>query len=127
MAAGRFEDAETPARTALKLRERIENDTPAVAADALALARVLAEKDYRAEANALYHRALTIYRAHGYQYDAAVCLHGLARLHADTEPAVSRERLMLALWIKRGILGGLHPEVLELLTEMSKGAAESCR
>ncbi|MFG1925883.1 tetratricopeptide repeat protein [Cryptosporangium sp. NPDC048952] len=124
---GDLDEAERAARTALKLRERTtKEDTPRIAADARMLAEILAESDARAEANALYQRALTVYRRYELQYDAAVCLHGLARLHADTEPALSRERLQLAMWIKRSILGGIHPEVLELLNELS-GNATACR
>ena len=132
-ADGRFDEAERAARTALKLRERIsDEETPAIAEDAVALAKVLAARDSRAEANALYHRALTIYRRYERQYDAAGCLLGLACLHADTEPALSRERLRLALWIKRAALGGIHPEVLEILDAMAElsglsGTAAGCR
>jgi hypothetical protein len=87
----------------------------------VALAAVLAALDRRAEANALYQRALGTYRQHGgpEHYDVAVCLHGLALLHADTEPAVSRRRLEAALRIKRSALGGIHPEVVEILDDMA--------
>ncbi|WP_344653629.1 tetratricopeptide repeat protein [Cryptosporangium japonicum] len=117
---GDLDEAERAARTALKLRERAsKEDTPSIAADAKTLADVLAARDARAEANALYQRALAVYRRYGRQYDAALCLRGLGRLHADTEPAVSRQRLLHALWIKRALLGGIHPEVAELLEDLA--------
>jgi len=121
-ADGRFADAERAARAALALRERAAGaDSPATAGEAVTLAAVLAALDRRAEANAYYQRALATYRRQcgAEHYDVAVCLHGLALLHADTEPAVSRQRLLHALWIKRAVLGGIHPEVAELLEDMA--------
>lgn len=133
IADGRLDEAERAARTALKLRERVTGlDTPTLAADAVTLAEVLAARDCRAEANAHYQRALAIHRRYERHYDVAVCLLGLARLHSDTEPAVSRQRLEHALWIKRAALGGIHPEVLEILDEMAEltgtsGSTTGCR
>ncbi|GAA3384558.1 tetratricopeptide repeat protein [Cryptosporangium minutisporangium] len=121
-ADGRFAEAEADARSALARRERaVGADSPAAAGDAVALAAVLAALDRRAEANALYQRALATYRRHSgpEHYDVAVCLHGLALLHADTEPALSRRRLQAALWIKRSALGGIHPEVVDLLDDLA--------
>ncbi|TQS45388.1 hypothetical protein [Cryptosporangium phraense] len=117
-ADGRLVDAATSARAALAHTERAAGPhSPAAAVDARTLAAVLAELDRRAEANALYQRALGIFGRD--TYDGAVCLHGLALLHADTEPSVSRARLQHALQVKRAVLGGLHPEVAAILEDMA--------
>lgn len=113
-ARGRFADAEEPSRRAWEIRRaHLDEDDPAVLADAVAYAAVLDGLGRYAESRPIYERALAVYeRIFGPEhYETASTLHNLAlveRAEGRLERAAGLARRAYAIKVK--LLGRNHPD-----------------
>jgi len=110
-----FRQAESHARDAVALRQRVPGRSKvALAEDVAVLAAAIAGQHRYDEARALLNEAMEICRAArpSRLYEVAVHLHNLAAIHQSCGELVEAERLYRqALALKEQLLGADHPEI----------------
>jgi tetratricopeptide (TPR) repeat protein len=125
------EEAASAAARAVAIRERsFGRDHHLVAQDLAVHGVALLELGRTGEAEALFNRALTIFRSRhpADRYEVAVNLGNLAACRLNVEDAAGAEALMReALSIKQTIFGPDHPEIARQLNNLAVAVAAQDR